>query len=294
MIPFKTSEVVAGCMNWGRWGSDLSVTATQKLIEECLDLDVTTFDHADIYGDYTTENLFGRALKKRSSLRNDMQLITKCGIQLVTPNRPENTIKYYNVSKPYIIESVEQSLRNFNTDYIDMFLIHRPSPLMNPYEIAEAFTQLKAEGKVLYFGVSNFTTSQYTMLSSLFPLVTNQIELSALHLEPFIDGTLDQCLQEKIRPMAYSVLAGGSFFAKEKKPRVARIYDVAQHLAKDYSTTVDQILIAWLFKHPSNIIPIVGSTKINRIEMAVNAHALTLQDDEWFKIWEASTGEEVA
>ncbi|GAA4271919.1 aldo/keto reductase [Aquimarina gracilis] len=288
------SRIVAGCMNWGEWGANLSVQQAQKLIEDCISIDVTTFDHADIYGHYTTEELFGNAIKGNSSLRENIQLVTKCGIKLVTPNRPENQIKSYKTTSDYIFKSVEQSLANLQTDYIDLLLIHRPSPLMNPEEVAEAFVKLKGEGKVLHFGVSNFTTSQFEMLNSYVPLQTNQIEISPLHLNPFIDGTLDQCVKHKIKPMGYSTLAGGSFFAAKPEERVKRINFVADQIADKYTSTRDQVLTSWILKHPSVIFPIIGSTKINRIHSAVKALDVNITDEEWFMIWEASTGEEVA
>ncbi|WP_106792103.1 aldo/keto reductase family oxidoreductase [Aquimarina sp. Aq78] len=288
------SRIVAGCMNWGAWGANLTIDQAQELIEDCLAIDVTTFDHADIYGHYTTETLFGNALKKQPSLRKKMQLVTKCGIKLVTPNRPDTIIKSYNTSKDYIISSAEQSLQNLNTDYIDLFLIHRPSPLMNPEEIAEAFIKLKNDGKVLHFGVSNFTIQQFEMLHKFTPLATNQIEVSPLHLDPFIDGTLDQCITEHVKPMGYSTLAGGKFFMKQPEDRVVRINKVVGMLSEKYNVTSDQILTSWIVKHPSGILPIIGSTKINRIKSAVDALAIKITDEEWFMIWEASTGKEVA
>ncbi|TPN89286.1 aldo/keto reductase [Aquimarina algicola] len=287
------SRIVAGCMNWGTWGANLEVNQVQQLIEDCLAIGVTTFDYADIYGHYTTEALFGDVIKKESSLRDKLQIVTKCGIKLVTPNRPDYQIKSYNTSKEYIINSVERSLKNLGTEFIDLFLIHRPSPLMNPYEIAEAFTKLKDSDKVLHFGVSNFTKDQFMMLDSFVPLITNQIEISPLHLHPFLDGTLDQCITKKIKPMAYSTLAGGDFFAKDKDDRVKRITKVALELADKYHVTLDQILISWVLKHPSGILPIIGSTKINRIQSAVSSLDVTMTDEEWFKIWEASTGNQV-
>ncbi|WP_299439185.1 aldo/keto reductase family oxidoreductase [uncultured Aquimarina sp.] len=288
------SRVVAGCMNWGEWGANLETNQAQQLIEDCLSIGVTTFDHADIYGHYTTETLFGNAIKDKSSLREQMQLVTKCGIRLVTPNRPENQIKSYKTSKKYIIASVEQSLRKLQTNYIDMLLIHRPSPLMNPSEIAEAFEELKLSGKVLHFGVSNFTTSQFEMLDAFFPLQTNQIEISPLQLTPFIDGSLDQCIKHRIKPMAYSTLAGGRFFSKEPSDKVLRINKVVHDLGNKYNVSADQVLTAWLLKHPSGILPIIGSTKINRIQSAMDSLSLQITDEEWFKIWEAATGKEVA
>ncbi|GAA4279057.1 aldo/keto reductase [Aquimarina mytili] len=288
------SRIVAGCMNWGEWGANLSIDESRKLIEDCVDIDITTFDHADIYGHYTTETLFGNALNGISSLREKIQLVTKCGIKLVTPNRPDNKIKSYDTNKEYIIQSVEQSLVNLKTDYIDLLLIHRPSPLLKPDEIAEAFTKLKKEGKVLYFGVSNFTPSQFDMLHTFVPLETNQIEISPLHAEPFINGALDQCISKRIRPMGYSTLAGGKFFAKDPEDRVIRINAVVDKLAKKYDMTPDQVLTTWILKHPSGILPIIGSTKINRIQSAVDSLTKEMTDQEWFMIWEASLGEEVA
>ncbi|AXT55564.1 aldo/keto reductase [Aquimarina sp. MMG015] len=288
------SRIVAGCMNWGEWGANLTTDESQKLIEDCLEIGVTTFDHADIYGHYTTESLFGNAIKGKSSLREQMQLVTKCGIRLITPNRPDNQIKSYKTTKKYIIESVEQSLVNLQTDFIDMLLIHRPSPLMNPLEIAEAFETLKSSGKVLHFGVSNFTPSQFDMLNDVFPLQTNQIEISPLRLTPFIDGSLDQCIKHAIKPMAYSTLAGGKFFSKQPNEKVVRINEVINPLIQKYEVPADQILTAWLLKHPSGILPIMGSTKITRIQSAVNSLSIEITDEEWFRVWEASTGTEVA
>ncbi|WP_438711671.1 aldo/keto reductase [Aquimarina muelleri] len=287
------SKIVAGCMNWGEWGVNLTVDQAQKLIMDCLDSDVTTFDHADIYGHYTTETLFGNAIKKKNALREKIQLVTKCGIKLVTPNRSDNVITSYNTSKEYIINSVEQSLINLQTSYIDLLLIHRPSPLMNPEEIAEAIIKLKKDGKVLHFGVSNFTRTQFEMMNAFIPLVTNQIEASVLQLDPFLDGTLDQCITEKIKPMAYSVLAGGKLFSKNPDDRGVRINKVVSRLAEKYNTTSDQILISWILKHPSGILPIIGSTKSNRIQSAVKALRIEVSDEEWFMIWEASTGKQV-
>ncbi len=288
------SRIVAGCMNWGEWGANLSVNQARKLVEDCVSIDVTTFDHADIYGHYTTEGLFGEAIKNNLALREKIQLITKCGIKLTTPNRPDNKIKSYDTSADYIISSVEQSLQNLHTDYIDLLLIHRPSPLMNPEEIANAFSKLKDQGKVLHFGVSNFTSSQFEMLNTFVPLVTNQIEISPLHVDPFVNGVLDQCIANSIKPMGYSTLAGGRFFAKEPEDRVVRINKVVDQLAKKYSVQPDQVLTSWILKHPSGILPIIGSTKINRIKNAVEAEEFQITEEEWFMLWEASLGEEVA
>jgi len=290
----ECSRIIVGCMKWGVWGADLSTAQQEKYIEECIALGATTFDHADIYGHYTTEAGFGKALANRSSLRSQMQIITKCGINLTTPNRPQFKIKSYTTTKEHIIWSTENSLEQLQTDYIDLMLIHRPSPLMHPDEMAAALTELKDAGKVLNIGVSNFTTSQFDMLNSRIPLITNQVEASILHLDPMTDGTFDQCLQHQISPMAWSPLAGGQVFTREND-RTLRIRKVALELREKYGASgIDQILLAFLLKHPANILPIVGTAKMERIATAVAATQIDLSEEDWFQLLEASVGEEVA
>jgi len=291
----KLSPVIAGCMKWGQWGEKFTTQQHLRLIEECLDYKITTFDHADIYGDYTAEEEFGNALKENPSLRRQMQIITKCGIRRFTPNRPGNKIHSYDTSKEYIIHAAENSLKNFNTDYLDVFLIHRPDPLMNPHEIAEAFTLLKQNGKVLHVGVSNFTLSQMDMMMTAFEIEFNQVEISVINLEPFHNGTLDKCMQHKIRPMAWGALGSGKLYIEndENEIRNKRILAVAQLLGEKYNATPDQILLAFLLKHPSEIIPIMGSTKINRLKSAYDAVRINIEREEWFMLWRASMGHEV-
>ena len=279
-------------MKWGSWGANFSIKDYLAMIENCIELGVTSFDHADIYGHYTVEEEFGKALSLNSSLRNKIQIITKCGIKLVTSLRPEHTIKSYDTSKHHIINSVNNSLRNLNTDYIDILLIHRPDPLMNPFEVAETFTILKNQGKVLHFGVSNFNASQTDLIHSLFPVEVNQVEISILNLSTFLNGTLDYCLKQNIIPMAWSPLGGGKFF-DEQDERNKRITAVASLLSEKYNTTIDQILLAWLFTHPASIKPVLGTAKIERVERAMEAADIKLSREEWFMLWRASTGKEV-
>jgi predicted oxidoreductase len=289
------SPIVLGVMKWGVWGKQHDAQAMLRLIEESIALGVTSFDHADIYGHYTTEAEFGAALSLKPALRDQMQLITKCGIKLVTPNRPSYKIKSYDTSKEYIIWSAEQSLKNLRTDRIDLFLIHRPSPLMDPDEIAEAFEVLKKAGKVLHFGVSNFTPSQFDLLNDRFPLVTNQIQANIMHLEPFLDGTLDQCLRHRIRPMAWAPLGGGDFFTKLDDPKVKRIRAVLNELSdKKSAAAIDQLVLAWLMRHPSGILPVIGTGRVERVRSAVGAMKVEYTREEWFEVWEASVGREVA
>ncbi len=264
-------------------------------IEKSIELGVSTFDHADIYGNYSCEELFGNALKLSPSLRDQMQIISKCGIKLISSKRPEHKIKSYDTGKKHIIASVEQSLKMLQTDYLDLQLIHRPNPLMDPDEVADAFETLKKDGKVLYFGVSNFTSSQFELLQSRlkFPLVTNQIEISLLNLAPFTDGQIDHCMQRRISPMAWSPFGGGIIFNKETE-RGKRIHKTLQKVGERHNNaSMEQILMAWLFKHPSKILAILGTGKIERIKTISMAENIQLTREEWFEIWSSSTGMEV-
>jgi predicted oxidoreductase len=285
------SPVIAGTMKWGAWGAKFNTQQYAAIISAALDTGVTCFDHADIYGHYTTEAEFGKALVP--SQRHQMQLITKCGIKMVTPNRPQHTIKHYDTSKQHISQSVDTSLKNLNTDYIDVLLLHRPSPLLHPDDVAETFTQLHQQGKVREFGVSNFTASQMMVLHQRYPLAYNQLELSVTHLAPFVDGTLDYCLANNIRPMAWAPLGGGNIFLAENDQHL-RITAVAGLLAEKYQAGADQILLAWLLQHPAGILPVLGTTKAQRIQTAMAARTIQLSNEEWFMLWRASTGDEVA
>lgn len=290
----KLSPVIAGCMKWGQWGSCFYTPAYLKMIEACVEIGITSFDHADIYGDYTTEEEFGDALKNNSQLRQKIQLITKCGIKMISANRPAHKIKSYDTSRKYILQCADRSLKNLNTDYVDIFLLHRPDPLMNAEEIAEAFTTLKQKGKVLHFGVSNFTPSQVSLVNNLFPVEVNQIEISVLHLEPFHNGQLDQCMQEKILPMSWSPLGGGNLFTDTTNEKNKRILKVVELLCKKYETGVENILLAFLTCHPAGIIPVLGTSKMERLKSAKDNAGLEIESEEWFMLWQASTGSNVA
>jgi len=289
----QLSPVIAGCMKWGQWGVKYSTAQYLQLIEDCINNKITSFDHADIYGDYTVEEEFGNALKQKPHLRQQMQLITKCGIRRFTSNRPEHKIHSYDTSKQHIISSAERSLKNLTTDFIDLLFIHRPDPLMDPHEIAEAFHQLKKDGKVLHFGVSNFTPSQMEMMAKVWEVEFNQLEISVIHLDPFHDGSLDKCIEYSIRPMAWGPLGSGKLHAGEPDERSSRIVAVAKLLAEKYQATVDQILLAFVFKHPSRIIPVIGSTKIERLRSAYDAAQINIEREEWFMLWRASKGHEI-
>ncbi|MEO0731402.1 MAG: aldo/keto reductase [Bacteroidota bacterium] len=289
------SRIVAGTMTWGEWGSDLSATAMASMIEHCRRIGISTFDHADIYGHYSTEETFGAALSELgTSVRAQMQLVTKCGIRLKTHRRPENHLKSYDTSKDYIIASAERSLQNLRTDYLDLFLIHRPDPLMHPGEVAAAFEQLKTSGKVRHCGVSNFTPHQFNLLADCTPLVTNQVECHPLHPDPIFDGTFDQLNTAAIRPMIWSPLGGSKYFNSEGTG-VLRLRDTVRTLAAKYGDVgEDVVLLAWLLKHPVGPLPVIGTTKKHRIDNTRLAMQLAMSREDWFAILEAARGHEVA
>lgn len=279
-------------MTWGIWGHNLPGKAISALIDHCLEVGINTFDHADIYGHYTTEEAFGQALRLNPGRRQNMKLISKCGIRLVCEQRPQNRIKSYDTSKDYIIQSAEQSLRNLGTDYLDLLLIHRPNPLLRTEEVAAAVHQLKREGKILHFGVSNFTPSQFTFLNQYTKLVTNQIEASLLHNDPLFDGTFDQCLQMGIKPMAWSPLGGLFKRDDETSNRVShKLDEIGEHYG---SPGNDVMLLAWLLHHPAGILPVLGTARHERINAAVKALDIQMDNQHWFELLEAARGAEVA
>ena len=287
------SRIVAGLWRVGEWGMD--TRGLLDFIHACLDLGITTIDNADIYGGYTQEGILGRALAAEPGLRSRLELVTKCGIQLTTPNRPGNRVHHYDTSRGHIIAAAENSLREMRTDTIDLLLIHRPDPLMDADEVAEAFGALRAAGKVRAFGVSNFMPWQFHLLQSRldFPLVTNQIELSVLYLDPLHDGTLDQAQRLRVPPMAWSPLAGGRLFDPADE-RAARVRAVLERIGQELGgAAVDQVALAWLLRHPARVLPVLGTGKTERVRATAAAEGLSLDRQQWFAIWEASAGREV-
>jgi predicted oxidoreductase len=284
------SPIVAGVWRMADW--QWSVTERVQWIEGCLDLGVTSFDHADIYGGYQVERLFGEAIAASPTLRHRMQLVSKCGIKLVNAARPSHTVKHYDTSGRHIIASAEESLRQLRTDHLDLLLIHRPDPLLDADDVAAAFTALRSAGKVRHFGVSNFTPRQFELLHSRFPLVTNQIELHPLCLAPLTDGTLDQCQQVHVRPMIWSPLAGGALLTSADAG-AQRVRHAMQAIADARGVALATIAFAWLLRHPSRPVPVAGSRRLSAMQEATAALALTLDAQEWTAIWEAGRGTEL-
>jgi predicted oxidoreductase len=285
----KLSPVIAGTMNWGLWDKNLNTNQISNLIQVFIENRVSTFDLADIYGGYTTEADFGKGLAQSKVKREKIQLISKCGVQYVSESR-NNKIKHYQYDKDYIIWSVENSLKNLKTDYLDILLLHVPSPLMVADEIAEAVTKLKTDGKIRDFGVSNFTSSQTDLIRSKIEVNYNQIQFSATHYEAMVDGTFDYMQIHNIKPMAWNPL--GSVF-RENTPQTRRLKELLANLVNKYGVGSDTILLAWILKHPAKIIPIAGTVNVARIQNLQKATQLDLDKEDWFAIWVESMGHRV-
>lgn len=270
----------------------------KRAIVSAYEAGYSLFDNADIYSIGIAEKILGEVLKEIPEMRSRVIIVTKCGIRRAGDVNPDAPYRY-DFSADYIIESCEGSLKRLGIETIDVYLLHRPDYLCNPYEVAEAFDRLYRAGKVKGFGVSNFSPSQLEMLQKYCPykLLVNQIEISLLETSAFEDGRLDQCIKEQVTPMAWSPLAGGIIcegatmdskkFSGDKILRVSKVLD---KIAKQRGTTRTVIALAYLLKHPSNIIPIIGTTNPNRIREAVMADSVEITREEWYSLLEASRG----
>ncbi len=285
------SRIVAGMWRMADWG--MSVEQRVAFIEQCVALGVTSFDHADIYGGYSVETLFGQALRLQPSLRARIELVSKCGIKLVSQQRPQHSIQHYDTSAAHITASVEESLRQLHTDYLDLLLIHRPDPLMDFDQIADTFNALRAAGKVRHFGVSNFSRHQFEALNRRISLVTNQVEFSPLHTAPMFDDSFDGLQDLGVSPMIWSPLAGGRLFSgvdhHADNLRLA-IKGIADELGKPFASVV----FAWIMQLPCRPIPLTGTGRIEAIGVAVAGTQFQLSRADWFTILRAARGHEVA
>lgn len=283
------SRIALGFWRLHEW--DMSKSELLGYVEKAIELGVTTFDHADIYGSYGNEELFGMVLKEKPDLREKMEIVSKCGICLISENRPENRVQHYNTTTQYIRMSVERSLQKLNTDYLDLILIHRPDPLMDAEEMAEIFSILVEEEKVKHVGVSNFTPSQFDLFQSKLdiPLITNQVECSLLHLEPIYDGTFDQAQQLNRSPMIWSPFAGGTLFT-DQKDRIRQVRNMCEELSAKYGATIDQIALAWLLQLPCNPQAVIGTGKVDRLESATHTFNVNLERQDWYRLLEAANG----
>ena len=300
------SRLAYGCWRiGGTWNAcdvtPASAAAGRRAVVTAYESGYTLFDHADIYCEGEAEKIFGQALKEVTGMRSKVLIATKCGIRKPGDGIAGSPYRY-DFSASHIVRSCEQSLQRLGVDSIDIYQLHRPDWLMDPAEIASAFTQLKQAGKVREFGVSNFKPSQLTALQKAcpMPLVVNQVEISLANLAAFQDGVLDQCMADKMTPMAWSPLAGGqlgdrvgrildSQMGYRIKPIVAALDAIAQQRGAARST----VALAWLLKHPSRIVPIVGSTNPDSIRSAVKSLECELSREEWYTLLAASRGDKL-
>lgn len=280
------SPIIAGTMKWGVWGAKMNPTEVASAIHTAMESGITTFDHADIYGGYTTEADFGAGFAASGISREGVQFISKCGIRYPVAGQP-HAVKHYDYSADHIRRSVENSLRHLQTDYIDVYLLHRPSPLLDAQEAVEALESLVDEGKIRQWGVSNFTASQLQLIAKQKTPCWNQVECSLGHTAPLTDGTLDTHQVLGVRTMAWGPLGG---LLDGKNPRVT---DVVNRLSTAYGVEPSVLLLAWLLRHPGRIVPVVGTTQPSRYATMVKATEINLELEHWFELLEASWGHKV-
>lgn len=294
------SRIVLGLWRAHSWGySDVEFL---DFLQRAVEAGVIALDLADVYGHYTTEQRLGDVLRYSPQLRNRMQFITKCGVCQVKPARPDNWIAHYNLSAQHIRESVERSLMALGVDRLDLLLLHRPDFLMDADETALALDQLVDAGKVVRLGVSNFPVSKIQLLQSRLthPLCAHQIKLSLLAPQALADGGLDYLQQHQMLPMAWSPLGGGELAQPITEP-AQRISAQLGYLADkmnadrryDFRVTPEQLALAWLMKHPANILPVIGSGRIERIVSLAQAESISLTHQEWYSLLRAALGKDV-
>jgi len=297
-IQLPATDLSLSRLIYGMWrladDKDTSTSHVQAKIEACLKNGITSFDQADIYGNYECEKLLGKTLNESPSLRDQMEIITKCDIALLSDKRPEHRVKHYDTSAAHIRSSVEASLTHMAIDRIDVLLLHRPDPLMDHHETGAVLDALIKEGKVRTVGVSNFMRSDWELLQSAMSakLVTNQIELSVARFEAFLDGQVAFLQKEGIPPMAWSPLGGGQLM-NPSHPKEQALFDALSELGAQHGCTADHIAIAWLLKHPSRILPVMGTNNLDRIEKLHLACSVELSRQDWFALLELAKGEEV-
>ncbi|WJR65280.1 aldo/keto reductase [Neorhizobium sp. CSC1952] len=286
----ELSRLVYGLWRIGD-DADTSPKHVEAKIEACLAQGITTMDNADIYGGYTAEAIFGAALKASPSLRDRIEIVTKCGI--VAPAGRHSAVrgKHYDTSAGHINASVEASLRDMATDYIDLLLIHRPDPFMDPDETGPALDALVESGKVRAVGVSNFRPWGFSLLQSSMEaeLVTNQIEMSLVAMDSFTNGDLAYLQERNIAPMAWSPLGGGSLF----KPENRRLMTVLERTAGERGVDATAVAVAWLLAHPARILPVLGTNNLDRIGKIADAAKVAIDRQTWFELYTAAIGKQV-
>lgn len=285
------SRIVYGMWRLTDRGADRSEAAVRGKIDACLDQGITTFDQADIYGDYESQPALGAALKADPSLRERIEIVTKCGIKLKSAKAPDRRVKHYDTSAAHIRQSVDDALRLMGIEHIDLLLIHRPDPLMDHRETGAALDEVVAAGKVRAVGVSNFLRHDWELLQSATEnaLVTNQIELSLLRPDPFANGEVAFLQERGLPPMAWSPLGGGALFTDAKADLRARLAEIGA----GYGVDETAVAIAWLLAHPSRVMPVVGTNDLARIRALSDATRVPLDRETWFELYERALGHAV-
>lgn len=283
------SRIVYGMWRIGD-DADTSPNHVQAKIEACLAQGITTMDQADIYGGYTAEAILGGGLRQNPTLRDKIEIVTKCGIVAPAGRHSSARVKHYDTSAKHITESVEASLRDMNTDRIDLLLIHRPDPMLDPEETGEALDALVASGKVRSVGVSNFRPWDFSLLQSNMTeeLVTNQIEISLAETSPFTNGDLAYLQERDLPIMAWSPLGGGSLMSGE-----GALAEALERIAQEHSVDKAAVAVAWLLKHPAKILPVMGTNNLSRIATISDAEKVEMDRQTWFELYTLANGREV-
>lgn len=282
----KVSPAIYGFWRWEDTSAS-GVSTMERMVNFCLELGINTFDHADIYGGYQCEELFGNILKKKSFKREDVVLFTKCGVVMPHPGRPDVNTKYIDTSSAHILKSVENSLKKLQTDYIDIFLLDHLDPLSNLEETALTLERLRGSGKIRNIGVANFSVFQHQLLASYLrvPIVTNHIELNILNTTALDNGQIDYIKQRYMRPLAAAPLAGGRIENGTDELAV-RVHYKLQELGEKYDSHVESIAVAWLIK--LGALPLIGTTSEQRIQNIVNAFDVNLDRQDWYDLYYTS------
>jgi predicted oxidoreductase len=282
----KVSPAIYGFWRWEQETTHSSVTM-DKIVNLCLELGINTFDHADRYGQYSCEKLFGEVLAKKSFKRSDVVLFSKCGVNSPSTARPEFRVQHINTSADHIIKSVENSLKNLQTDYLDIFLLDQLDPLSDIESTALALQKLKNSGKVKNIGVSNFSVHQHQLLVSFLdiPVVSNHIDLNLLNTTALDNGVVDYVKQKYMRPLAVSPLAGGRI-ENGTDELALKVRKKLIEIAEKYNSNVESIAVAWLVK--LGALPLIGTLEEKRIRNIVDSFSIKLDHQDWYELYNSS------
>jgi predicted oxidoreductase len=282
----KVSEAVYGFYRWES-AEPLAIGAMEKIVNLCLELGVNTFDHAEYYGDYACEDLFGQVVSKKSFKREDIVLFTKCGLRIPGAHNPDVRVKHYDTSSQYITKSIDHSLKKLRTDYIDIFLLDHLDPISNAEETAITLERLLKSGKIRNIGVANFTVFQHQLLASFLhtPVATHHLELNLLNTSALDNGQIDYIKQRYMRPLASAPLAGGRI-ASGTDPVASRVRKKLAELSAKYSADIESLAVAWLTK--LGALPLIGTREEQRIRNIVSAFDIQLDHQDWYDLYNVS------